>query len=98
MYQVQTRSSLKLTCSDLILEISLDAVRCYYCICLGALLARMCVSAPRAGTLKGLKRSQSPEAEVTDGCEPTCGSWELNLGPREEQPVFLTRVTLADLS
>jgi len=25
-----------------------------------------------------------------DSCEPPCGCWELNPGPLEEQPVFLT--------
>jgi hypothetical protein len=28
--------------------------------------------------------------EVTYSCELPCGSWDLNLGPLEEQPVFLT--------
>ena len=32
----------------------------------------------------------SPGARVTDSCEPPCGGWELNPGPLEEQPVFLT--------
>ena len=27
---------------------------------------------------------------ITDGCESLCGCWELNSGPLEEQPVFLT--------
>ena len=27
---------------------------------------------------------------VTDGCEPPCKCWELNLGPLQEQQVFLT--------
>lgn len=27
---------------------------------------------------------------VTDGYEPPCGCWELNLGPLEEQPVLVT--------
>jgi hypothetical protein len=27
---------------------------------------------------------------VTDGCEPPCGCWDLNLGPLEEQLVLLT--------
>jgi hypothetical protein len=26
----------------------------------------------------------------TDGCEPPCGSWDLNSGPLEEQSVLLT--------
>jgi hypothetical protein len=26
---------------------------------------------------------------MTDGCEPPCGCWELNLGPLEEQSVLL---------
>jgi len=30
------------------------------------------------------------ELELTDGCEPPCGCWELNPGPLEEQPVLLT--------
>jgi hypothetical protein len=31
----------------------------------------------------------SPETEVTDSCEPSCGCWEWKLGPLKEQPVFL---------
>jgi hypothetical protein len=31
-----------------------------------------------------------PWDEVTDRRELPCGSWELNLGPLEEQPVLLT--------
>ena len=27
---------------------------------------------------------------VTNSCELTCGCWQLNLDPLEEQPVFLT--------
>ena len=27
---------------------------------------------------------------TTDGCEPSCGCWELNSGPLEEQSVLLT--------
>ena len=27
---------------------------------------------------------------ITDGCEPLCGCWELNLGPLEEQSALLT--------
>jgi hypothetical protein len=27
---------------------------------------------------------------ITDGCEPPCGCWDLNLGPLEEQSVLLT--------
>jgi hypothetical protein len=29
-------------------------------------------------------------ARATDGYEPPCGYWELNLGPLEEQLVLLT--------
>jgi hypothetical protein len=27
---------------------------------------------------------------IMDGCEPTCGCWDLNLGPLEKQSVLLT--------
>jgi hypothetical protein len=27
---------------------------------------------------------------ITDGCEPSCSCWDLNSGPLEEKPVFLT--------
>jgi hypothetical protein len=27
---------------------------------------------------------------ITDGCEPPCGCWDLNLGLSEEQSVLLT--------
>jgi hypothetical protein len=26
----------------------------------------------------------TPEEDFTDGCEPPCSCWELNLGPPEE--------------
>ena len=32
----------------------------------------------------------STRIEVTDGCEPTCGCWDLNPGPLQEQQVLLT--------
>ena len=31
-----------------------------------------------------------PETGVTEGWEPSCGCWELNLGPLQEQPELLT--------
>jgi hypothetical protein len=34
------------------------------------------------------KRASDPI--ITDGCEPSCGCWELNSGPLEEQSVLLT--------
>jgi hypothetical protein len=34
---------------------------------------------------------------MTDGCEPPCGCWELNLGPLEEQTVLLTTETSLQL-
>ena len=42
-----------------------------------------------------LLSSDTPEEGVgfhfiTDGWEPPCGCWELNLGPLEEQSVLLT--------
>jgi hypothetical protein len=33
------------------------------------------------------KRVSDP---ITDGCEPPCGSWELNSEPLEEQSVLVT--------
>jgi hypothetical protein len=33
------------------------------------------------------KRVSDP---ITYGCEPSCGCWELNLGPLKEQSVLLT--------
>jgi hypothetical protein len=33
------------------------------------------------------KRASDP---ITDGCEPSCGCWELNSGPLKEQSVLLT--------
>lgn len=32
----------------------------------------------------------SPETGIIDGCEPTSGCWESNLGPFKEQKVLLT--------
>ena len=33
---------------------------------------------------------RSSHNPITDGWEPPCGFWELNVGPMEEQSVFLT--------
>ena len=37
-----------------------------------------------------LVEASSLRTEVTDGCDPPCGCWELNPDPLEEQPVLLT--------
>ena len=39
-----------------------------------------------------LLSSSTPEegTDLTDGCEPPCGCWDLNSGPLEEQLVLLT--------
>jgi hypothetical protein len=34
--------------------------------------------------------SDTPEAGITDGCEPPGGCWELNSGPQEKQSVLST--------
>jgi hypothetical protein len=34
---------------------------------------------------------------VTDGCEPPCGSWELNLGALEERHVLLSTEPLSSI-
>jgi hypothetical protein len=33
---------------------------------------------------------KNPGTGATDKCELPCGCWELNPGPLEEQPMFLT--------
>jgi hypothetical protein len=38
---------------------------------------------------KDHKRESDPLGGVTDGCGPPCGSWGLNSGPLEKQPVLL---------
>lgn len=35
-----------------------------------------------------------PGKGVKDGCTPPCGCWESNMGPQEEQPVFLSTESL----
>jgi hypothetical protein len=47
----------------------------------------MYVSALSACSPACQKRASDP---ITDGCEPPYDTWELNSGPLEEQPVFLT--------
>ena len=37
-----------------------------------------------------VRESDPSVTEVIDSCEPSCGCWELNMGPQEEQPVHLT--------
>ena len=32
---------------------------------------------------------RSPGTRITDSCELPCGCWDLNIGPLEEQPMFL---------
>jgi hypothetical protein len=32
---------------------------------------------------------RAPGTGVKDGCEPSCGCWELNPGPLQEQFIFL---------
>jgi hypothetical protein len=49
----------------------------------------------RAVPLEARECVGSSGTGITDGCELPCGSWELNPGPLEKQPVLLT---LSDLS
>jgi hypothetical protein len=37
---------------------------------------------------------RSPGIGVTDGCEPPCGYWELNLGPLEQSVLLTTEPSL----
>jgi hypothetical protein len=58
---------------------------------MGILLACMFVCHICAWCLKRLEEGiKSPGTGVTDDCEPSCGYWESNLGPLEEQLVPLT--------
>ena len=41
-----------------------------------------------SGTQRPEEGVGSPDPEVTDGCEPPHGLWELNLAPLEEQPML----------
>lgn len=54
----------------------------YLQICLGTTF-RKCSKRPK-------EVIKSPGARVTDNCEPPCQCWWLNLGPQEEQTLFLT--------
>ena len=47
----------------------------------------MYMSALSACTSACQKRASDP---ITDGCEPSCGCWDLNSGPLEKQLVLLT--------
>lgn len=40
-------------------------------------------------SVKARKGVESPGIEVTECCEPPCGSWEPNPRPLEEQPMLL---------
>ena len=51
---------------------------CFVCMYVCA----WCLKRPEEGV-------SSPRIGVTDSCEPSCGSWELNPGPLKEQPVLL---------
>jgi hypothetical protein len=53
-------------------------------MCMSILLAYM--SLP----LEARRGQWIPEAGVTGSCGLLCESWDLNLGPQEEQPVLLT--------
>jgi hypothetical protein len=58
-------------------------------VCLSAHLCVMCLQ--HSWRQEEVVRSSGKR--VTDCCEPSCGCWELNPGPLEEQPVILTPET-----
>jgi hypothetical protein len=62
------------------------------CVCMPGVLPRclspVCVYAWCPGRPEEV--ATSPRTAFTNICEPPCGRWELNPGPLEEQPVFLT--------
>jgi len=49
-----------------------------------------CVSAKISSTVAVFRHQKRASDLITDGCEPPCGCWDLNSGPREEQSVLLT--------
>jgi hypothetical protein len=59
-------------------------------MCMGVLPACLCIRhMPTAH--RGQKKSvRFPGTGVPDSHNPPCGCWEMNPGPLEEQPVFLT--------
>jgi hypothetical protein len=50
------------------------------CVCV---LHEWCLQRPE-------ESNRSPETRITDCCEPSCGSWELNSGLVGKQMVLLT--------
>lgn len=50
----------------------------------------MCSCATYINAHRGQKRVRSPEAEVRDGCEVSCGFWEPNQGFLAGKSVLLT--------
>lgn len=54
-------------------------------------LASMSVNPTNFSVCRGQKRtSDSPELELQDRCELPGECWELNSGPRKDQPVLIT--------
>lgn len=58
----------------------------YVCVCLHVYVCTMCVPDAHGDQ----KRALDPLELDYSSCEPTCGSWEPNLGTLEEPQVFLT--------
>lgn len=55
---------------------------CFACMCV-CVLHEWCLQRPE-------ESNRSPETRITDCCEPSCGSWELNSGLVGKQMVLLT--------
>lgn len=51
-------------------------------VCLRVCVPRIC-PVPEEGL-------DSPELELTEGCEQPCGGWEFNLGPLQKQQVLIS--------
>jgi hypothetical protein len=64
----------------------------FICLFIFNVYGYMCVCAPHLYSAhKGSKKDvRSSGTRVIDGCEPACRCFELNQGPLEEQPGFLT--------
>lgn len=50
----------------------------------------MCLYVPRMLVARSPEGVGSRGTETSDGCELSCGYWELNLGPLGEQPTLST--------
>lgn len=84
-------SSLAIYAQQILVTLTMNKITFIFILCVWMFYGMLTCALHVCSALGNQKRNVgSSETTGRDDCQPQCGYWELNLGPLELQPVFLT--------